>query len=248
MTAEALHALASCSVVVGYGRYIDDLGDLVHGKEIVTSGMTQEIDRCNQALDLAQQGKSVALISNGDVNVYGMAALAWELADERNLLSSIEIISLPGVTALLAAAARAGAPISQDFAVISLSDRLTPLEGIQRRLEGALAADFVLGIYNPTSSSRKRPYEILLELLALHRTPACPVVVAQNLGRPTERLLITTVERLIARDTDVAIDMSTLLIIGNSSSRMIHTGGPDRMLTPRGYLSKYDAEGRRMMN
>lgn len=245
MTGEVSDALAFCNVVVGYDKYIEDLGDLVKGKEIFTSSMTQEIDRCNQALDLAAQAKRVALVSNGDANVFGMASLAWELAAERGLLSAIEIVSLPGVTALLAAAAKAGAPISQDFAVISLSDRLTPLDVIERRLEAALTADFVLGIYNPVSSIRKRPYEAFLETIGRHRDLKCPVFLAQNLGRPDEKLQTTTIAHLREGRTDFPLNMSTILIVGNSSSRILDCRGENRMLTPRGYLNKYDLEGAR---
>lgn len=242
MTPDAAQALGDSDVVVGYDKYVDEISELIESKEKYVSGMTQEIQRINRALDFALDGKNVALVSNGDAGVYGMASLIFEMADERKIASEIEIEVFPGVTALMTAAARAGAPLSQDFAVISLSDRLTPIETIEKRLRLALEADFVIGIYNPISKSRVRPFEIFVTLVNEYRADDCPVVLARDLDRPDEKVSISNVSRLKDGDLDFDINMSTILLVGNSSSRFTSGG---RVLTPRGYLKKYDTEGKK---
>ena len=242
LTPEARKAIENSDVVVGYDKYLEDIAELLKGKETFTSGMTQGIQRINRTLDYALEGKRVSLISNGDAGVYGMASLVFELADERNLFDEIEIEVLPGVTSLLTVAARAGAALSQDFAAISLSDRLTPVETIENRIRGALQADFVIGIYNPLSRSRIRPYEIFLKLLRELRAGSCPVVVARDLDRSEEKLEITDVDHLVAGDLPFEINMSTILLVGNSSTRRTAGG---HVLTPRGYLEKYDPAGKK---
>lgn len=242
LTPEALAAIQGADILVGYDKYMEEISGLIGGREVFVSGMTQEIQRINQALDHAVEGKRVALISNGDAGVYGMASLLFELAAERNLTEKLNLRVVPGVTSLLTLAARAGAPLSQDFAVISLSDRLTPIEVIGKRIEGALMADFVLGIYNPLSRTRTRPYEIFLETLGRHRPETTPVVLGKDLDRPDERVEVVTVGKLVAGDIPFAINMSTILLVGNLSTRV---GPGGFVLTPRGYLDKYEPGGKK---
>ncbi len=239
ITAKALEALKEVEAVVSYVKYAKELKELLVGKELYTSGMTKEIDRCKEAIALAQSGKTTAIISNGDVNVYGMATLIVELIDEMELWEEIEVISIAGVTALLAVASRVGAPISQDFAVISLSDRLTSQELIRKRVKATLEADFVIGIYNPKSKTRIQPYiDFLKELGKVEKRV---VVVASNVGRPKERIRVTTSQELIERGLENSdISMSTLILVGNSNTKLTKNG---LVLTPRGYLNKYDLDG-----
>jgi precorrin-3B C17-methyltransferase len=239
ISAEAREALRECEVVVSYVKYAKELKELLEGKEVITSGMTKEIQRCKEAIESALSGKTTAIISNGDVNVYGMATLIVEMVDEENLWERLEVRSLPGVTALLAVASKAGAPLSQDFAVVSLSDRLTDIEVIRRRVEAALEGDFVLGIYNPKSRSRVKPYEMFLERLANY--PDGPVVVASNVGREREKIVYSSSRELVEAGVENPdMGMSTLLLVGNSNSRFTKNG---KVLTPRGYFDKYDSAG-----
>jgi len=239
MTDEAHEALRRAEVVVTYTKYAKELAPLLEGKQLFTSGMTHEIERCKQAIQSALDGYETCIISNGDANVFGMATLIVELIDEADLWDKLELRSVAGVTAFLAAASRIGAPISQDFAVISLSDRLTPIEHIDTRVQKALEGDFVLGIYNPRSKKRIQPYLNFLQRLQAYRERI--VIIASNVGRPKERITVTTADALIESGLDHPdITMSTLLIVGNSTTRRTKNG---LVLTPRGYLNKYDTEG-----
>ncbi len=163
LTKRAFDILKESEVIVSYSKYIEELKKVIeidlNSKEIYTSGMTKEIQRCKDAIESAKGGKTTAIISNGDVNVYGMATLIVELIDEMELWGEIEVEVISGVTAILAVASRVGAPIGQDFAVISLSDRLTPKELIIKRVKSVLESDFVIGIYNPKSKTRVEPYK-----------------------------------------------------------------------------------------
>ncbi len=141
ITPEARLAIQECEVVVSYSKYAKELSELIKDKELYTSGMTHEIRRCTQAIEFARSGKITSIISNGDANVFGMATLVVELIDQKNLWNEIELISLPGVTSFLAAAAKVGAPVSQDFAIISLSDRLTDINMIDRRVKATLETE-----------------------------------------------------------------------------------------------------------
>ena len=239
ITPEAHRALKECEVVVAYTKYAKELEGFLEDKEIYTSGMTQEIERCNQAIESAKSGKTTCIISNGDANVFGMATLVVELMDEKNLWGEIELISIPGVTTFLAAASKVGAPISQDFAVISLSDRLTDIELINKRVKVALECDFVIGIYNPKSSKRVLPYQNFLARLSEVDTRIA--IIAQDVGREQEEIIITSTKELIEQNIDHPnIGMNSIIIICNSSSRLTKNG---LVLTPRGYLVKYDIDG-----
>ena len=239
ITTQAINAINDCEVVVSYTKYAKELQNLIQDKQLFTSGMTHEIQRANQAIQFAKDGKTTCIISNGDVNVFGMATLVIELIDEQNLWDEIEVISVPGVTSFLAAATRVGAPISQDFAIISLSDRLTDINMIDKRVKNSLDADFILGIYNPKSQKRIQPYLNFLD--ALKNTEQKIVIIASNVGREKEKITITTTEDLIKQGLDHEnVSMSTLIIVCNSSTRLTKNG---KILTPRGYLNKYNMSG-----
>ncbi len=243
LTQEAMTALEKSTVIVGYGKYISDIQPLIQDKELFASGMTKEIQRCSLALEKALSGMTVALISNGDSNVFGLASLAIEIMDEQDLWDKIEVQTIPGVTSFLAAAAKTGAPISQDFCVISLSDRLTPIDLIEKRLKAAITGDFVIGIYNPLSKTRKNPYHILLRYLDQFIPERRPVIIASDVGRDMESIIYTTAGQLISQGVDNKdVSMSTLIIIGNQSTRWTKN---KQTLTPRGYLNKYDINGRK---
>ena len=186
------------------------------------------------ALALAASGREVALVSSGDAGIYAMAALVFEIADrgERESWRRLRIEIVPGISALQAAAARAGAPLGHDFAAISLSDLLTPWAAIEARLEAAAAADFVIALYNPASARRREPLTRALEILRRHRSGETPLVVARSLGREGETVDIVDLATLDA----ASVDMLTLLLIGNSETRaMAAAGGQKRVYTPRGY-------------
>ena len=211
MTKEAFDTLESCSLIVGYGVYVDLIKDHFPHKEYYTTPMKQEIDRCKYAIEQAESGKEVAVISSGDAGVYGMASLIYELSENAN----VEIKIVSGVTAALSGGAVLGAPLSHDFAVISMSDLLTPFDLIERRIEGASMGDMVVVLYNP-SSKKRADY---------HENTVCGYV--ENIGREGERAVVTTLKDL--RNTSV--NMFTTVFIGNSQTKNIN----GKMVTPRGY-------------
>lgn len=227
-------AIAGATDLVGYGRYLDLLGPLPPGCARHAYPIGAEEERARAALSLAAQGRRVALVSSGDAGVYGMASLLFELLDSdggepgwRGIALAVE----PGISALQAAAARAGAPLGHDFCAISLSDLLTPWPLIERRLRAAAVGDFVVALYNPASRARRSRLAQALAILATRRPADCPVVVARNLGREGERVSLTTLAEL---DTDT-VDMLTLLVVGSSQTRRIERGGRSWLYTPRGY-------------
>jgi cobalt-precorrin 5A hydrolase/precorrin-3B C17-methyltransferase len=228
LTPDARKALERCPAWVGYGLYLDLLEPLRRSDQIRLDGqLTMERDRCQQALSLACQGVRVALVSSGDSGIYGMAGLALELwldlpEDERPRFAVH-----PGISALQLAAAKAGAPLMHDFCTVSLSDRLTPWEVIERRLEGAAKGDFVVALYNPRSKGRDWQLQRAKDILLTERPVSTPVVMARQLGRQEEHVSFCRLDSLPVE----SVDMLTVLIIGNSSSRF--EGG--RMVTPRGY-------------
>ena len=240
ITTQAIDAIEDSEVIVSYTKYAKELKELIVDKEVYTSGMTHEIDRCQQAINYAKDGKTTCIVSNGDVNVFGMATLVVELLNEQNLWDEIELISIPGVTSFLAAASRVGAPVSQDFAVISLSDRLTDINMIDKRVRNSLDADFIIGIYNPKSKSRIKPYQNFLK--ALGEVDEKIVIIASNVGREKEKVTISTTSDLIEQGlAHPDVSMSTLIIVCNSNTKLTKNG---LVLTPRGYLSKYDMDGK----
>ncbi|MFM9072394.1 MAG: precorrin-3B C(17)-methyltransferase [Cyanobium sp.] len=231
LTGEARRALAQCTAWVGYGPYLDLLEPLRRPDQLRVEGrLTEEVGRCEEALALAREGLSVALISSGDSGIYGMAGLALELWWALPALDRPHFEVHPGVSALQMAAARVGAPLMHDFCTISLSDRLTPWPLIERRLRAAAEGDFVVALYNPRSQDRHWQLERARELLLAHRPPTTPVVLARQLSRPGEACAVHT----LASFPCEAVDMVTLVLVGNGQTREREGW----LLTPRGYLSQ----------
>ncbi|OIR09107.1 precorrin-3B C(17)-methyltransferase [mine drainage metagenome] len=236
-TPEVSRIIAGCTDLVGYGLYLDLLGQACHGKIRHDGTMGAEEARARQALDLAAEGRSVALVCSGDAGIYALATLVFELLDKEDnpAWNRVELAVAPGISALQAAAARAGAPINHDFCTISLSNLLTPWPVIERRVAAAAEGDFVIAFYNPVSQRRRDQLPAARATLLRHRPPETPVVLARNLGRDGENVRITTLEALSADD----VDMLTLVLVGNSESRALRCGGRDWVYTPRGYASKW---------
>lgn len=226
MTYRAYEAIESSDIIVGYKTYVDLIKEYYPHKEIVNSQMTKEVDRCKDVLELAKNGKNVALISSGDSGVYGMAGIMLEIVTE-----DVEVEVIAGVTATNAAGALVGAPIMHDYVTISLSDLLTDWELIKKRLELAAEGDFVVSIYNPKSRGRTTQIVDAREIMLKHKPATTPVAIARNVGRENENYIITTLEEMLNYD----IDMLTIVIIGNSNT-FIKNG---KMITPRGYANKY---------
>ena len=223
MTFEAMQVMKDSDLIVGYGVYIDLVRPLFPEKEYLTTPMMQEVERCRMAVEAACEGQTVAMISSGDAGVYGMAGPVLELAEGKD----VEVEVVAGVTAALSGGAVLGAPLTHDFAVISLSDLLTPWEKIEKRLDAAASADFCIAIYNPSSHKRADYLQKACDILLRHKAPETVCGTVRNIGREGECCAIMTLQEL--RDTKV--DMFTTVFIGNSQTKNI--GG--RMVTPRGY-------------
>ena len=224
MTIRADKALAESRVIVGYPVYVDLVKDRYPGKELLSTPMTQEADRCRMAIEEAQKGKTVAMVCSGDSGIYGMASLIYEILGEE---TGVEVEVIPGLTAACSGGAVLGAPLTHDFAVISLSDRLTPWEKIETRLDYAAKADLSIVIYNPKSHGRpdhlRKACDILLKTLPEDRL--CGVV--RNIGREGQHRTLLTLKEL--RDFDA--DMFCTVFIGNAQTKCI----AGNMVTPRGY-------------
>lgn len=228
LTPAARAALEAAETVVGYSTYLQLVEPFLAGKQVIDSGMRQEVDRCRKAIDLANSGQTVALVSGGDAGVYGMAGLVLELVGPDG--PDVEIV--PAVSAVQAAAAALGAPLMHDFAVISLSDLLTPWPLIRRRLDAAGTADFVVALYNPRSKGRPDHLDAARRILLRHRSPDTPVGIVRNITRAGETVIVDT----LAGFDSVDVDMFSLIIIGNSQTVVDAAG---RMITPRGYDARY---------
>lgn len=220
-TPRAEAAISQSRVVVGYAPYLDNISDLMDGKEKISTGMTREEERCRKAVELARAGETVSLVSSGDPGVYGMAGLAIEMAPELNL----EIV--PGISAANAAGAAMGAPLMLDYAVISLSDLLVPWEMIRNRLEAAAMGDFVTALYNPRSKKRIRHLEEAVAIFLRHRPEDTPAGVGTAVGTEEEKIVIATLGEILSLE----VTMRSIVIIGNSRSK--HVG--HWFVTPRGY-------------
>ncbi|OLN29646.1 Cobalt-precorrin-3b C17-methyltransferase [Desulfovibrio sp. DV] len=226
-------ALQEADMVVGYTAYIQLVPPpLLAGKTVAATGMTHEVARCRAALEAAAEGRRVVLVSSGDAGVYGMAGLALEMLAALGLDGHVTFTVVPGIPAVCAAAALLGAPLTHDFAVISLSDLLTPWPVIEQRLEAVFAADFVVALYNPRSRRRTGHLPAALACAARHRSPETPVGMVKSAFRPDQKIRVTP----LAEADPAWADMLTLVIVGNSASRM----AAGRILTPRGYAGKYD--------
>ncbi|MCQ8117117.1 precorrin-3B C(17)-methyltransferase [Methylomonas rosea] len=235
MTYRAREAIAEADAVIGYTTYIKLVEELLAGKEVIRKGMTEEIDRCIEAYDQALLGKTVALISSGDIGVYGMAGPTYEVLLQAGWTpdSDITVEVIPGATALNACAALVGAPLTHDFCSISLSDLLTPWPTIAKRLEAAAHGDFVVALYNPKSGRRTGQIVEAQRILLLHRSPETPVAIVKSGYRRRQAIQMTT----LAQMADCDIGMLCTVLIGNSST-FVREG---LMITPRGYANKYDS-------
>ena len=232
MAPKAKKALTDVDVIVGYVTYIKLIEpSLLHGKEIISTGMTDEIRRCKLAIERALDGKNTAVVSSGDAGVYGMAGLVLELIAEKGLADKLEVEVIPGISALSAAAALLGAPLMHDFAVISLSDLMVPWEVIRTRIEASARADFVLVIYNPRSKKRTWQLGQALDIIRKYRREQTPVGIVRNAMREGQSMHVTSLSNLDAS----RVDMLSILVVGNSRTHI--SGG--KMITPRGYIEKY---------
>lgn len=224
-TNRAETAILDSEYIVGYGPYLRRIEDLLEGKKQYVSGMKKERERVLEAVELAEKGHSVGLVSSGDAGIYGMAGLAIQIRNERNSIFPVEII--PGVTAACTAAARLGAPLMLDYATISLSNLLVKWDIIEKRLHAALSGDFVLAIYNPKSNTRTEPFENLCRIALEYLPMTTPVGIATALGQADEFVEIITLGELLT----AKVTMKSILIIGNSTSCL----DGEFFITPRGY-------------
>lgn len=227
LTGRARAALAACDLVVGYTAYVALIQDEFPDKEYRSTGMRKEVDRCRAAVEAALEGHDVAMVCSGDSGVYGMAGLIYEVARD---YPPVDIEVVPGITAACGGAAVLGAPLTHDFAVISLSDLLTPWEKIEKRLSAAAQADFVICLYNPSSRNRPDYLQRACDILLREKDPATVCGTVRNIGREGEEGQLLTLGQL--RDTQV--DMFTTVFVGNSQTKVL--GG--KMVTPRGYLQR----------
>jgi len=223
MTFKAKSALEESDVIVGYKTYTNLIMPIIKDKEIVSNGMKQEVQRCEEAIRIAKTGKIVSVVSSGDAGVYGMAGLILELLKGDDMKVNI----IPGVTASTAASAILGAPLMHDYCHISLSDLLTPMELIEKRIAMASEGDFVICLYNPRSKGREGHLEKAIEIIKKHRKIDTPLGIVKNAAREKEEKIITTIGEI---DYTV-VDMTSIVIIGNSSTYVEN----NNMITPRGY-------------
>ncbi|PCJ82882.1 MAG: precorrin-3B C(17)-methyltransferase [Hyphomicrobiales bacterium] len=236
-TPQVTRLVAEADHLVGYSLYLDLLGEQANGKTRHNFPLGAEEDRVRHALLLAGEGKSVALVCSGDPGIYAMATLVWECLDQIELPDGArrtDIIITPGISALQAASARAGAILGHDFCTISLSDLLTPWEAIQQRIKAAAEGDFVIAFYNPVSKRRRTQLAYAKEILLKHRPPDTPVILGSNLGRPQENMIIIMLKDLEVDD----VDMLTVVVVGSSASKRLLHNGEVKAFTPRGYEKK----------
>ncbi|MDW7731419.1 MAG: precorrin-3B C(17)-methyltransferase [Methanolobus sp.] len=236
LTVKARDVILNSDYVVGNGTYLDQMAVLLDKQEIVRSAMGKEVDRSRKAVELAQEN-IVSMISGGDANIYGMAGLVLEVAEHTGL--DVEIEVLPGVTAITAAASVLGAPIVNDMCTVSLSDLLTPWEVIEKRLDAAASADFVMSLYNPKSRQRKSNFSRAIEIIRRHKESSVPVGLVKNALRDEgQDYIVTTLGEVM--DHNDWVDMSTTILITTNDSRIWDSPYGKRIITPRGYHRKYD--------
>lgn len=224
MTQQARDVLNQSDVIIGYDTYIQLLADHFPEKKQLSTGMRREVERCHLLLEEALKGQTVAMVCSGDAGIYGMAGLVYEIAQQ---YPPIDIEIVAGITAANSGAAVLGAPLMHDFAVISLSDLLTPMEKIEKRLAAAAAADFVLCLYNPSSKKRHDYLQKACDIVLQYQAADTICGLVRNIGRDEEEGQLLTLAEL----RNKAVDMFTTVYIGNSQTRRIG----DRMVTPRGY-------------
>jgi len=225
MTLRAIMAIEDADLVIGYTTYIDLLKEYFPDKKYKATGMMKEVERCRTAIEEAWKGQTVAMVSSGDSGIYGMAGIVYQLADEMDARIEIEVI--PGVTAASSAASILGAPLMHDLAIISLSDLMTPIDLIMKRIDRAADGDMVIALYNPKSKNRTDYLQKAAEIVGRYRSPETPVGIVRNAGREDE---MKTIVKLGTIDYD-KVDMFCIVIIGNSQTYF----SKGRMITPRGY-------------
>jgi precorrin-3B C17-methyltransferase len=243
MAGEALDALQSAEIALGYKTYLDLIPGLLQNKTVISSGMRKEVERCQAAIEHALCGRNVALVSSGDAGIYGMAGLVLDICREKRLnvlewdakdlngSPGFFLRIIPGIPAFNAAASLLGAPLMHDFAAVSLSDHLTPWEFIEKRVSAATEADFVLAIYNPRSKSRPDSLEKARLIILRYRSPETPAAIVRQAMREGQWKCVSTVGNLPVDE----VDMQSVVIVGNSRT-YVWNGW---MVTPRGYLDKY---------
>ena len=236
-TPAALNAIADAELIVGYSTYIKLVKHLIKGKEVIQTGMTEEIGRARAAVEAAQQGSKVALISSGDAGTYGMAGLAFQVLQDIGWkrTDSPELRIVPGMTAINACASLAGAPLVHDYCCISLSDLLTPWPSIAKKIEGAASADFVIGLYNPASGRRTRQIVEAQQIIRKYRKPDTPVALIKSAYRGMQNIVVSDLDHFL----EYEIGMLTTVIIGSTNSFLFE----GYMVTPRGYTNKYTWDG-----
>lgn len=224
MTIKAQNVLEQCQVIIGYTVYIDLIKEKFSHKTFLTTPMRKEADRCRMAFEEAKKGQDVAMVCSGDSGIYGMAGLIYEIGREE---PEVQIEIVPGITAASGGAAVLGAPLMHDFAVISLSDLLTPWDVIEKRIRAAAEADFVICLYNPSSKKRADYLEKACRMILEFRKPSNVCGIVKNIGREGESYEILSLEKLMTTQ----VDMFTTVFIGNSNTMELH----GKMVTPRGY-------------
>ena len=241
VTPASINALDASTDVVAYGLYLELLGPAVANKHRHELPLGEEIERARLALDLAASGKTVSLVSSGDIGIYAMAAVVLELLDREKHpdtynpdWDSVDVVSLPGISALQAGSSAAGAILGHDFCTISLSDLLTPWEVIEQRIHAAGQGDFVVAFYNPVSMRRDWQLNSARDILVEYRPESTPVCLGKNLTRDNQSLEFISLGELDAAN----VDMFTCVMVGNGESRIIETPGGRKMYTPRGYQRK----------
>ena len=225
MTMKAVDVIENADIITGYTTYVEMLKAFFPTKTYLSTPMKKEVDRCRLAVEKTLEGNDVAMVSSGDSGIYGMAGIVLQVVDE--MKADIEVEVVPGVTAASAAAAVLGAPLMHDMAIISLSDLMTPLEQIMKRVECAAIGDFVVCLYNPKSKKRTDYVEQAAKIMMKYQSPDTPVGIVRHAGRAEESMTLTTLGQL----KDAFIDMFSIVVIGNSKT-YIKDG---KMITPRGY-------------
>lgn len=236
MTFRAKQVIEESDTIVGYTTYVNLVKDLISGKDIYEYAMTQEVERAQQCIDLAKEGKTVSLVSSGDPGIYGMAGLIYETLAESGWdpKTGLQVEIVPGVSALNSCAAIVGSPLMTDFAVLSMSDLLVPWEIIIKRVEAAAQGDFVIVIYNPASKKRIHQLQDTRKILLKYRKPSTPVAIIKGAFRESQTVVLTDLENL--ENHSDKLGMISTVIVGNSSTYNYK----DLMINPRGYTSKYN--------
>lgn len=238
MTFRAKEVIEKSDTIVGYDTYVTLVEDLIKGKDIYRYAMTQEVERAKQCIDLAQEGKTVSLVSSGDPGIYGMAGLIYETLAEAGWdpKTGLQVEIIPGVSALNSCASLVGSPLMTDFAVVSMSDLLVPWEIITKRVEAAAQGDYVIVIYNPSSKKRIHQLQDTRKILLKYRKPDTPVAIIKGAFRESQTIVMTDLQNM--EEHADKLGMISTVIIGNSSTYNFK----NLMINPRGYTSKYNLQ------